>query len=112
VVAVDVDRVAVETARSNARLNGLAAQLRLVHGGPEALFGSWPLVVANILAAPLIEMAPTLVRRVAGGGRVILSGIADAAAPDVAAAYRRLGMRELQGESRAGWRCLLLSASW
>ena len=44
------------------------ARLQLARGGPDAVTGTWPLVVANVLAAPLIEMAPALVRRVGQPG--------------------------------------------
>ena len=47
----------------------------LVQGLPQSIGGAWPLVIANVLAAPLIEMAPALVRRVGHRGRLILSGI-------------------------------------
>jgi len=72
----------------------------------------WPLVVANILAAPLIEMAPALVRRVGRRGRLVLSGIPSSVEPDVDQAYRRLGMRRVDVRSRAGWIALLMQASW
>ena len=61
--------------RENARINALHDRLQLVRGGPEAVTGIWPLVLANVLAAPLIEMAPTLVRRVGHHGQLVLSGI-------------------------------------
>src|SRR5687767_15388722 len=63
VVAIDIDGAAIQVAAANARLNGLTSRFDLVHGGPDALSGTWPLILANVLAAPLIEMAPTLARR-------------------------------------------------
>jgi ribosomal protein L11 methylase PrmA len=110
--AIDIERTALEAAAANAALNEAAARLRLVHGGPEAVDGTWPLVVANIVAAPLIEMAPVLVRRVARRGRLVLSGIAAATEPDVSRAFRRLGLRSLQTRSRGGWVALLFQPSW
>jgi ribosomal protein L11 methyltransferase len=110
--AVDVDAAAVYVARGNARLNGLDERLILVCGGPEAVRGAWPLVVANILAAPLVEMAPTLVRRVASRGRLVLSGIASPMGEDVSRAYCNFGMRLLEIRSRGGWDAIVLDASW
>ena len=54
--------------------NGVADRLHLARGGPDTLTGTWPLVLANVLAAPLIDMAPALVRRVAHHGHLVLSG--------------------------------------
>jgi ribosomal protein L11 methylase PrmA len=70
---VDIDPYALEIAAEHARLNNLAHRLELLFGGPDVARGTWPLVVANVLAAPLIEMAPSLVRRVASRGRLIIS---------------------------------------
>jgi ribosomal protein L11 methyltransferase len=110
--ALDTDAVAVETARDNARLNHMEARLDVVQGGPDAVGGAWPLVVANILAAPLIEMAPVLVQRIAHAGTLILSGIPESVAPDVARCYTRLGMRLIAKPVRAGWCALILRATW
>ena len=74
--------------------------------------GRWPLVVANVLAAPLIEMAPILVRRVGHHGRLILSGIPSSLESEVRETYQRLGMRHIQTQSRAGWSVLVVGASW
>lgn len=112
VLGVDIDAEAVRVAAENARLNGLSSRLEFVHGGPEALSGSWPLVLANVLAAPLMEMAPTLARRVGRGGRLVLSGIRSSLAPDVEQAYRHAGMRQVRAQAREGWTALTLHASW
>ncbi|HEX6141143.1 MAG TPA: 50S ribosomal protein L11 methyltransferase [Geminicoccaceae bacterium] len=93
IVAADNDPAAVEVARANARENGVGSRLHAVvsdgfgHPLPRA-FGPYDLIVANILAAPLIGLAPDLARRVAVGGRVILSGLLHEQAERVLAAYR------------------------
>jgi len=112
VVAIDIDANAVRTAAENARVNGLSSRLHVVHGGPETLAGSWPLVLANVLTAPLIDMAPTLVRRVGGGGRLVLSGIRSSLAGDVEQAYRHAGMKHVRSQARDGWTALTLHAPW
>ena len=53
----------------------MTARVQFVRGGPDAVTGTWPLVLANVLAASLIEMAPVLVRRIGHHGRLVLSGI-------------------------------------
>lgn len=111
-LGLDIDDEALRVAAGNARINALDGRLQLVRGGPEAVKGTWPLVVANVLAAPLIEMAPALVRRVGHRGHLVLSGIPSSVADEVSQAYRRLGMRCVDVDARAGWAALVLQASW
>ena len=85
---------------------------RLLDCGPEAVGGVWPLVVANVLAAPLIEMAPVLVQRVGSGGRLILSGVPLSLESEVRRAYQHSGMRHIRSETNAGWTVLIVQASW
>ena len=80
--AVDVDSQAVETAAANARANGIALNATL----PDALAAAhYDLVVSNILAQPLILLAPLLAAR---GPRLALSGILEEQAEEVMRAYR------------------------
>src|SRR5688572_29521827 len=99
-VGVDVDAEALRAAAENARLNALDGRLQLTRGGPDAVAGTWPLVVANLLAAPLVEVAPVLVRRVGHHGRLVLSGIPSSVEKDVERAYRCLGMQHVLAQSR------------
>jgi ribosomal protein L11 methyltransferase len=109
---IDIDGEAVRAAAQNARINALTGRFQVRHGGPETVTGTWPLVVANVLAAPLIEMAPVLVRRIGHRGQLVLSGIPSSLEADVALAYRWLGMRRVRVTSRAGWAALVMQASW
>jgi ribosomal protein L11 methyltransferase len=111
-LAIDIDDRAVRVAAENAHINGLSDRLQLARGGPETITGTWPLVLANVLAAPLIEMAPALVRRVAHHGHLVLSGIPSSVEQDVDQAYRHLGMRRVRARSRAGWVALEMRATW
>jgi ribosomal protein L11 methyltransferase len=79
--AVDVDLAAMETAHANALANAVALTVALPDAAPIA---DYDLVVANILAQPLIELAPLLAQRAA---RVALSGILETQAAEVAQAY-------------------------
>ena len=112
VVGLDIDADALNIAAEHARMNNLADRLELKLGGPDVVNGTWPLVVANVLAAPLIEMAPILVRRVGSHGRLILSGIPWSIESEVLRSYTRLGMWHIRTETRAGWAVLVLQASW
>lgn len=111
-VGLDVDPGALKVAAQNARLNHVETRLQLILGGPDDVNDIWPLVLANVLAAPLIDMAPILVRRIRGRGRLILSGIPSSVASEVRQAYQHFGMRQIGSETRAGWTALILQASW
>jgi ribosomal protein L11 methyltransferase len=82
--AVDVDPIALEVAHANARANATDVA---VHA-PEALpAGRYDLVVANILARPLIELAPELGARTKRGGRIALAGLLACQAEEVRRVY-------------------------
>ena len=84
VIAVDIDPQALLATQENARRNG--CEIEVLH--PEAL-GQGPadLVVANILANPLIEFAKDLSRHVHAGGQLVMTGILAEQAEAVMAAY-------------------------
>jgi ribosomal protein L11 methyltransferase len=93
VVASDIDPVAVKVARENVRLNGCAQLVTTVTatGVNHPAIGTrapFDLIVANILAGPLVALAPAIRRCLAPGGVVILSGILVSEQRRVAAAYR------------------------
>jgi ribosomal protein L11 methyltransferase len=111
-VGIDIDAHALKAAAENARLNGLENRLQLFLGGADVVRGVWPLVLANVLAAPLIEMAPLLVQRVASQGLLILSGIPCSVESQVRQAFEHFGMRHLGSKERAGWVMIMVRASW
>jgi ribosomal protein L11 methyltransferase len=111
-VAIDIDEHAVRATIENGRRNALSRRLRVIRAGPDGLLGRWPLVVANVLAAPLMEMAPALAMRVGPSGRLVLSGVSSALLADVERAYRRVGMHVLDVRRRAGWVAVVLQAPW
>jgi len=86
VVGVDVDDQALRTSRENARRNRVKA--RFMH--PRSLSSSaFDVVVANILAGPLGQLATRLARRVAMDGHIVLSGILETQAEALASTYAR-----------------------
>jgi ribosomal protein L11 methyltransferase len=101
-IATDIDRVAVEVARDNAAINGI----KLGHGKGELLLAQadgmdspllaarapFDLIVANILAGPLIDLAPDFAKALAPGGTVVLAGLLDTQAASVAQAYEEQGL--------------------
>ena len=88
-LGVDVDPRALEVSRENAERNAVAAQLSL--GLPDALLDAPPadLVIANILAQPLITLAPQLISLVKPGGTLILSGMLENQTTEVSQHYAR-----------------------
>ena len=82
--AVDIDPDAVSAAQLNAQANHVQLHLGL----PELASGTYPLVVANILAAPLKVLAPLLCGHVAAGGTLLLAGILERQTAEIQAAYQ------------------------
>ncbi|MBW9087645.1 50S ribosomal protein L11 methyltransferase [Rhizobium wenxiniae] len=108
VLATDIDPVAVGVARENVRRNGIANGIRVetasgFHSPAFREDGPFDLIIANILARPLMKMAPELGHHLAPGGSVILSGILAAQRWKVIAAYNGAGMRHLSTIWRNGW---------
>ena len=104
----DVDPVAVAVARENAARNG--AELELTGAPVEAIAGRFDLVVANILANTLVELAPAVAARVAPGGALLLSGLLAGQEGEVREAYRREGLLADGGRDAAEgeWRLVAL----
>jgi ribosomal protein L11 methyltransferase len=113
VLASDIDALSVKVAAENAQANGAGPLVELAWGNgfsAPALRQRRPfdLVLANILANPLRQMATQMSAHLAGGARVILSGLLSPQAPSVIAAYRARGLiveRQIRIE---GWSSLLL----
>lgn len=102
----DIDSQALTASRDNAERNGISEQQLLLRL-PETLpTSSVDVVVANILAGPLVELAPTIAGHVAPGGRLALSGILSHQADDVLDAYRDQGLIKHEPIERDGWVCL------
>jgi ribosomal protein L11 methyltransferase len=98
VAANDVDPVAIRVAEENAARNGVA--LELVASGVEAIPGRFDVVLANILANTLVELAPRIAERLAPGGVVLLSGILAPQEEEVRRAYVALGLAPHPGGDR------------
>lgn len=101
-IATDIDPVAIDVSRDNAAIN----RMKLGHGTGELLLGvadgmdssllaaraPFDLIIANILAGPLIELAPDFEKALAPGGTIILAGLLDTQAEAVAQAYESQGV--------------------
>jgi len=116
-IATDIDPIAIDVSRENAAINGV----RTGHGGGELLLAvadgmdspmltartPFDLLIANILAGPLIELAPAFAEAITPGGIVILAGLLETQADSVAGAYEALGLRLEEG-STGEWPVLVL----
>jgi ribosomal protein L11 methyltransferase len=99
--ATDVDETAVRVALENAALNHVELETDATPLG--RIDGQFDLVVANIMAAPLMAMADELVARLAPGGELLLSGILDPQGAEVSGAFARLFPTPPELRSKDGW---------
>lgn len=116
--ASDIDPVSVEVTFENARVNNVPCgvsqgQLALCVAAGTAhemieTRAPYDLVIANILAGPLIELAPSLADIVRDGGSLILAGLLNTQAEAVLRAYRRQGFRAQKRVDTGDWPCLWL----
>jgi ribosomal protein L11 methyltransferase len=115
VAAGDIDPVAVDAARENARNNAVGAYLRPVvakgvqHPGLQAS-RFYDLVFANILARPLMRLAPSIAAVAAPDADVVLSGLIPRDVPGVLAAYRAQGLHLVRKMELEGWATLQVRA--
>jgi len=118
-IATDIDPIAIDVARDNAAIN----QVKIGHGAGELLLNvadgmesplliaraPFDLIIANILAGPLIELAPDFAKALVPGGTIILAGLLDTQADTVIAAYETLGFA-LSHRGSGEWPVLVLKA--
>lgn len=118
-IATDIDWQAIRVARDNAAINGV----KLGHGPGELLMTAadgmdspllaarapFDLIVANILAGPLIDLAPEFAKALIPGGTVILAGLLNRQADAVISAYERLGLT-LSDRGSGEWPVLVLTS--
>ena len=118
-IATDIDGQAIDVARDNAAINCVA----LGHGPGELLLtvadgmdhplvaarAPFDLIIANILAGPLIELAPDFAKAIAPGGTIILAGLLDTQIESVAGAYEERSLT-VRDRGSAEWPVLVLEA--
>jgi ribosomal protein L11 methyltransferase len=118
-IATDIDPISIDVTRDNAAINGV----KLGHGSGELLLAvadgmdspmlaaraPYDLLIANILAGPLIELAPAFAKAVAPGAAIILAGLLDTQADAVIAAYEAQAMRTVE-RGHGEWCVLVLAA--
>ena len=115
-LATDIDPVAIEVAEDNALVNGVAlgrepgqCALIVADGTRHPLIAEmmpFDLVIANILAGPLIDMAADITGLLASDGRLVLAGLLQTQADDVVAAYGANGLKLTDRINRGDWAIL------
>ena len=118
-IATDIDAQAIDVARDNAVINRVAVGhaagdllLAVADGMDSPLLAArapFDLIIANILAGPLIDLAPSFARSLAPGASLILAGLLDTQAESVAAAYRQQGL-SLARHAPGEWPVLVLES--
>jgi ribosomal protein L11 methyltransferase len=113
VIASDIDPVSIQVTAENARANGIptgrtrdAIELITAPGlaHPRLLARApYDLVIANILAGPLVELAPVLASALRPGGSLLLAGLLGTQADAVASAYRAQGLRLAERYDNGDW---------
>jgi ribosomal protein L11 methyltransferase len=109
---VDIEPVAVRSARENADRNGVGSVVRIEQGSVgegEPFQGEYDLVVANIIARVLIELAPGLAKAARAGGTLVLGGIIDVKEAAVRDAFNEIGLTLIRREECEDWVSLVWS---
>lgn len=109
VQAIDVDQIAVDATRENVERNGLTGQIEVGLGSASAAQPNAPydLIVANILATVIIDLAKSLYNLLAPGGILITSGIFHERGDSVIEALQRVGLPIRERRQEGDWLCLV-----
>ena len=116
--ASDIDPISIDVTAENAKINSMPLgrtlgriALCIAVGTDHAMIqqrANYDLVIANILAGPLIELAPAFAEIIAEGGTLILAGLLNTQADIVTKAYQRKGFRLQKRSDNGDWPCLCL----
>ena len=102
-LGVDPDPIAVEATASNARLNGLARRIHVRRGSVPTGEPPFELVLANLIASLLVQLAPLLRDEMAPGGRILASGIFRDREGDVRSAFEAAGLTLARRWAEEDW---------
>jgi ribosomal protein L11 methyltransferase len=111
-VGTDIDLDSVRVSEENAQKNNVSVRYKGVHcsGVRHAIVqrdAPYDTVFANILARPLVRLAPDIYRMTAPGGAIILSGLLQHQEPQVIGAFSGRGLSLIKRFHRNGWSTLL-----
>lgn len=107
-LGVDVDPIAIEATRANARRNRVARLLKTQEGSLPSGKPPFDLVLANLIASLLVRLAPELAAELRPGGSLIASGIFRDREPDVVTALTAVGLAVVERAEEGDWVALTL----
>lgn len=104
VTALDISDVAVEVARENVAVNGVGDRISVAEGTIEAVAGQrFDLILANIIASVLVDIAPSVAAALRPGAEVLASGIIDERVDLVRSAFNDAGLEIAGGVKEGDW---------
>jgi ribosomal protein L11 methyltransferase len=103
VLGVDIDPIAIEATVANARHNRVGKRIRAREGSVPTGEGPFDLVLANLIAGILIELAPSLMEELLPGGTMVASGIFIDREPEVRRALEAAGLEIREAWHDADW---------
>ncbi len=106
-LGVDIDTLAVENSEENRVINDVAALFDVAKGSADYTDDTFDVVLANILAQPLKDLATEIIARVASGGCLVLSGLLATQADSVEEAYVAQGLPAARREVEGEWAALI-----
>jgi ribosomal protein L11 methyltransferase len=114
IMATDIDPMAIEVTRDNAEANNIAGVELIIADGAldDAITAAGPydLIIANVLAGPLVSMAPELAAIATPGATIVLAGLLETQRAQVVQAYAACGCALLEANRRGDWTILKLEA--
>ena len=108
VVGIDIDPEAVKATMANAERNGLSKGIVALTTPLQEIEERFPLVLANLIAHELSELAQPLVGHLAPGGELVISGILVDQIPAMSELFTALGLKVVEQDSLGGWAALVL----
>ena len=108
-LAIDLDPEAVTAARENARVNGFEQSLEASQTPLEELDQKFPLILANLTAGEVRPLIPDLVKRLAPGGELVVSGLLPEQVEEIQGLLEGAGLARVELGSLSGWRSLVMS---
>jgi ribosomal protein L11 methyltransferase len=111
ILAVDKDPIAVEAAQANIRRNRLERRIAVREGTLEPGMGPYDLILGNLLAPVLCELAGTLAGALAPAGTLIASGVLTEQSSEVTTALEAAGLRFVEQVGEGDWVALVLAAA-
>jgi ribosomal protein L11 methyltransferase len=107
IVALDVDPIAIDAARENARRMDGAARIRFAVGGVDGVPGAFATIVANLYSGVLATILPELARRLLPGGSIVVAGFLSADAGELVRRADEVGLVVVSERTIDGWTTLV-----